>query len=391
MSYQQSNTLYIPNFAKNKKIISDISSNNEHIKSGPHTTSYLCSRQYKPILNIKQELNVIIPSVPISQNNSIQDNKYKPTGSTLLKIPKIGTNKIKDEKEIPIRPQTYMNISQSKIPRIGITYNSIKDENIMIESSSLNKLNEDDPWLPIKVEGFNDVKIASITPIGTISLVPTCNNRPQNNRKIPMSPNIIKSFKQSNNNILINCNKINLNVIEPNYNIKPLTLNILNKDNNGNKITDPLLTTAIYLDRTDDRGYKYVADHMKKLSENTLQASMKYSTQLKGLLNVKGKVTDTIFEQALSIYENNQVFYQDRIDDGLIPLEQIKYDLTNLEIWFCQIIEPISKDDINSWKERESMKLLKGISSYCDPELYKYITPLSFEIKNIIKSYNIIS
>ena len=52
------------------------------------------------------------------------------------------------------------------------------------------------------------------------------------------------------------------------------------------------------------------------------------------------------------------------------------------------IIEPNAPgnhaDDIIATKEREEFKLNRGISRYCDPELYPYITPANTDIRSFI-------
>ena len=49
------------------------------------------------------------------------------------------------------------------------------------------------------------------------------------------------------------------------------------------------------------------------------------------------------------------------------------------------IIEPRCRDDVAGWKSRELMKLEKGVSGYCDPDLYAYIEPLELPLYNYIK------
>ena len=124
---------------------------------------------------------------------------------------------------------------------------------------------------------------------------------------------------------------------------------------------------------------------MRNITANTLLLQKQYSTQFKPLLNVSGKTTHAIFEDALSVYENNQVYYQDRIDDKTISMVDICAGLSALEHWFMSIIEPKSLDDVDAWKVRESSKLINGFSSYCDPELHQYIQPMSSHTRDYIK------
>lgn len=79
-----------------------------------------------------------------------------------------------------------------------------------------------------------------------------------------------------------------------------------------------------------------------------------------------GKVSDQAFEEALSVYENNQVFYQDTIDDKSLDIPTIKQRLTELEHWFMCIIEPFHGGDTEekeAWQQRERFKIIKGIIS----------------------------
>ena len=85
------------------------------------------------------------------------------------------------------------------------------------------------------------------------------------------------------------------------------------------------------------------------------------------------------FETCLSIYENNQVYYQDLLDSAVgIERDSIIKDLNILERWFISIVEPRPKirAEIKQWEERENIKKIKGYSAYCDPDLYSIITPI---------------
>jgi hypothetical protein len=267
-------------------------------------------------------------------------------------IDKIGTPK----PPVVITPTIVAPKTPLVIPRIGTVNNKIKRCDILQI--------DDDPWLPPKTEGSTDIKIAGITPIGTISTVPTNDKRPpQTPRTIAQTPRTIAQTPS-----------------------RRLTLNVIDQRTGSTRI-DPLLTTAIYLDCTkrDDQDYHHVANKMRSITANTLTIQKHYITDLKPIPNIVGRVSHSMFEKALSIYENNQVYYQDRIDDHNLDVETIKSKLTELEHWFMCIIEPKSRDDIQSWKERELIKLTRGVSEYCDPELYIYITPLGEEKKKYIK------
>lgn len=208
---------------------------------------------------------------------------------------------------------------------------------------------DENPWLPPKIEGAGELKIAAITPIGTVAMVPTCDKRPPATpRRLPPTPT------------------------------RHLTLRVVDEHTGAMKI-DPILTAAIYLDCTkpEDQDYNHVAERMRTIAVTTTTLHKQYTTTFRPLPNVSGRVPAVTFENALAVYENNQVYYQDRIDDRTLTTEAIKDGLNALEQWFGNIIEPKPRDDddIEAWRDRESMKLTKGVTAYCDPELYQYLKP----------------
>src|SRR5690606_8472358 len=116
---------------------------------------------------------------------------------------------------------------------------------------------------------------------------------------------------------------------------------------------------------------------MRSISEGTMNLQKQYVNYLRDIPVIRGTVSQDKFDDLLSIYENNQVYYQDKIEDKTMSHEEIAVKLTELEHWFLTITEPRPKDpeDIPSWKERNIFKQEKRISMYCDPELHSYITP----------------
>ena len=333
--------LKLPNFARNKKIPNN--------PNGPNGFPVIGS--VVPIVQIATPpITLRTPAIGIV-NNVIPNTIPRPP--TPLVIPNIGT--VKKE---PVTP--------SQVLQIG-----------------------ENPWLRNKVPGSSDIKITSITPIGTIPMVPTCDKRPRTPRRIPPTPG------------------------------KQLTLRVVD-ENTGQPIVDPILTTTIYLDCTkpEDQDYNYVSERMRAITANTVNLQKQYSNEYRPLINVNGLVSPQTFEEALTIYENNQVYYQDCLDDhkldlpkglkvlpvgdteyllprGNLPANRLKIDLpnikaglTSLEHWFMFIIEPRSTDDIESWREREKCKVLNGISAYCDPELHQHIQPLPQNSRELIRQYH---
>lgn len=111
----------------------------------------------------------------------------------------------------------------------------------------------------------------------------------------------------------------------------------------------------------------------------------KYLTKLIPLQDIQGIVTREVFESSLSIYENNQVYYQDRLEDGTMNIFSIKLALSHLEHWFAMILEPMDREDIDGWLSRESHKLINHITIFCDKNLLDHIDPISDSVINFIK------
>ena len=212
-----------------------------------------------------------------------------------------------------------------KLPKIALTPKKLMDE--------------DNPWLPPKVEGSTIIRIAAMTPVGKIARVPTTDERPVYIPKISLG--VAESVVENN---------------EP----------------------DPMLTASIYLDRTN-RDYNFVSNKMRTISQNTMNLQKQYKNVLKPLPKITGRITPNKFEEALSIYENNQVYYQDRLDEPDHDVDKISQKLQELENWFIKIAEPKPRDskEIPEWITREQFKNDHGVTMYCDKELYKYILPKS--------------
>ncbi len=80
------------------------------------------------------------------------------------------------------------------------------------------------------------------------------------------------------------------------------------------------------------------------------------------------------FNEALSIYENNQSYYLDLIENNIEKVNLIIKDVEALERWFLFVKEPkpINEDDIEEWNKREQFKIVYGYSKYFDPTLLYY-------------------
>lgn len=180
-----------------------------------------------------------------------------------------------------------------------------------------------------------------------------------------------------------------------NYSLKPLEKYLINERTDYENDYDYIAIGDIYLDQKNSKGkdYNYVSRHMQELSQQTHSLRRQYANKFRDYdLNWKGRVNKKIFDEALEIYENNQVYFQDCIEESTVEYEELCEQLTKMEYWFIAIIEPYSYDEddeveYEDWKCREKSKLTEGHSKYLDPELYDYISnPLpSFLVKEIKK------
>ena len=158
---------------------------------------------------------------------------------------------------------------------------------------------------------------------------------------------------------------------------------------------DYILIGDIFLDQKNSKGrdYNYVSQNMRDIALRTNDLRSLYANKFKPFdKNIKGEVSLEKYEDLLEIYENNQVYYQDCIENGSLTYDQLCTCLTELEYWFICIIEPYDYSDYDvdehaEWKTREQFKVNKGYSGYCDPELYFYIQqPLLQETINFINN-----
>lgn len=318
----------------------------------PSLTLPKFARNTPPIIPLTSSPVVSSPTFRLAPSPKVP----KPISSPKVPSPKVPSPKVPSVPNTPLR----MVLSPS-IPKTPYNSNAPKTPLYLprIATPKCKPVStvDENPWLPPKVDGGDEVKFVAITPIGTVPLVPTCSKRaPPTPRTVPVTPG------------------------------RKLTMRVVNDKGDEVKI-DPLLTTAIYLDCNDDRNYHHVTEHMRSLTTITTSLQKQYITSYRPLTKMSGRVSVSTFEEALSIYENNQVYYQDRIDDKTLSENQIKHGLTELEHWFIHIIEhqPKDKCDQEAWIERENIKLSKGISAYCDPELYKYISPLDDNKREHVK------
>lgn len=97
---------------------------------------------------------------------------------------------------------------------------------------------------------------------------------------------------------------------------------------------------------------------------------------LKPVPDVTGFVDDNIFNKCLTIYENNQQYYINNVIEYDYDIWQT--EITNLEQWFIEIIEPIKNGkQYKYWYQRECEKY-NGASFYCNELLVSDLLELEF-------------
>jgi len=90
------------------------------------------------------------------------------------------------------------------------------------------------------------------------------------------------------------------------------------------------------------------------------------------------------FEDALDIFENNQSYITENLNDSVLTANTLKIDinyndtinkLKSLVQWFNKQKEPkpIDKLELKEWKERQEFKKVHGYTSYLDKELIQYL------------------
>ena len=198
-------------------------------------------------------------------------------------------------------------------------------------TGSTGTINPLDPWMP-RERVTNRFRMAALNPAGFIAPVPTTTYRPRTTRAVATLP-----FQESKEVV------------------------------SAQDVMMPLLDSSIYFDQSkDDR----VANRMQQLCRHGRQAQQKRQTELRPLpLSVPARLNPTQWEDLLSLYENNQVFYQDRLEDKSWSQEKIIEELNRLEQWFRLVREPQGSMSHEEWKEKEQYRIQHGYSSYCSPDL----------------------
>lgn len=238
-----------------------------------------------------------------------------------LVLPKLGTTP-KIMKVLPSTPNPRRTRSVTPLLRNAMTPGSLKDA-----------------WLPT-IDDVVKITIIGVQSNGMINPVPT-------NTKPLMTPR----------RILTPGKYLKLVVQEPKR--------------------DPILSASVIVS-SEKSGQlsQTTSQHMKSVISTVKEIGKKFVNVEKPLPTVQGQVTLTDFQYLLSIYENNQVYYQDCLDDKSLLESEIRKRLQDLEKWFISISEPCDLQDPTLHVQNENFKRTKGYSAYCDPVLYRYITPI---------------
>lgn len=210
-----------------------------------------------------------------------------------------------------------------------------------------------DPWLPEKLDGPSDIRVIGLTPIGTLPILPTSDVRPATPKR-----------RQKN----------------------PVTLEIVGG------CEESFLNATVYFDHTKPGDEKYdLGQKMKQISSTVQQLHSTLRTEYRQVPAVHGFVTVAQFEDALAAYENNQVYFQERIEKRDMLEVEIRKGLFELEQWFICIIEPKprSSEELAEWWGKEAEKVTKRRSAYCDPTLDKYIDPVPDAVLAFVRQHHL--
>lgn len=146
----------------------------------------------------------------------------------------------------------------------------------------------------------------------------------------------------------------------------------------GEKKKNVIFNTAIFLDFGNGKDSNTVKEKNYSIREGIKSVQKDLKNKFRECPKLSGLVTQEQFDECLDVYENNQVYYQQKFEDQTIDIDVFRKKISVLEEWFICIIEPKptgSRQDseVEEWREREKEKLQNLYSSYCDPDLYEYL------------------
>lgn len=121
-----------------------------------------------------------------------------------------------------------------------------------------------------------------------------------------------------------------------------------------------------------------------------IQASQPPLTLQRYNPDIRGVVSAQTFDYLRDLYTNNQWACLKALGPpALYERESIIRELTKLECWFLQVIEPPTKDDPDGYLVREEMKTQNWRSFYCNEDLDPLIGDIPDSIKVIVATnYN---
>ncbi len=278
----------------------------------------------------------------------------------------------------------------------SITPKSVNPKSITPKSINVNPVNQKvvAPMTPPNLSSYKKPVITKpfLTPRGLSSspIIPKFAQSPRiqpftPNRKAPQIIHNGETYRWSDESIweegkitpftqVVSLTPIGSMVSVPTKKIKPpLTRRLCHQEETED--VNPIAHATMYID-TSDTTYITVADKMKSITRQTLYNRHLHYNVLMKLPNIQpGKVTKRKFDELLSVYENNQVYYQDEFDANHLTQDEFAAALTSLEYWFILYIEPKVQGETQAVIERERFKLTHGYSAFCDKTLYSYITP----------------
>lgn len=109
---------------------------------------------------------------------------------------------------------------------------------------------------------------------------------------------------------------------------------------------------------------------------------------------IRSAKANDVYEKQLERYQNNQSCLLTRFEMGKVTEGKLRSDLTSLEKWFIQIVEPPPKKVrgkntnyetyLKRWKKREHVKYLHSRSYYCENSAISYLNRSELDTIQII-------
>lgn len=303
----------------------------------------------------------VLPKIPTGKGSNRCETPVpkSPACSSAPKGPSYSPSP-KDHREI-VRPppSPYYSEDRMKLPGVGFVKMDIQQFESDCDSDEDDvDHSKTDVWVPVRIPGPELSRPQGLTPLGMIDSVPTSRTRPMTPRRC---------------------------VFTPPYLQPPLPTTVIPEP----EVDDPMLSTSIFLDvDKTDRDYTFVKERMRSITETIASSRSSYEYKIRPLIRCRGRVALKRFNEALEIYENNQICLQAALDAGTMSMDVVRTELTKLEAWFICIIEPASTDadDVGGNIQREHHKLTSGFSHYCEEAVYDLIQPMNDDIRSYVEA-----